>query len=82
MRRVDVKPLMFLSLVEHTIIEAAEQALPAAGPAQAAGYSLDASTCAVDRSPELVASWSRSPIAPTHLLSVPVACTDHQRLNS
>jgi hypothetical protein len=66
--------------IKHTSIEAAEQALPNSR-ARAGGRGL-LQTPPTDFRPlfELVASWSQESMTPTHLLSVPVRCTGHQRL--
>jgi hypothetical protein len=71
-------PRLFSSL-GHTIIEAAEQALPTAGPAQAAGSHPQTPSRTSHRTRELWLRGRRS-MAPTHLLSVPMRCISHQRL--
>jgi hypothetical protein len=70
---------LFSSGVKHTSIEAAEQALPNSR-ARAGGRVIAPARSSRHR--ELVAVVGRRSLAPTHLLSVPVRCTSHQRLHA
>jgi len=80
MRQVDVKLPAICRRVAHTIIQAAEQALPTSR-ARAGGRVRPGRRRQTDR-PRAGGFVVAEPMASAHLLSVPVRCTSHQRLPS